>query len=109
MKIALAQLNFHVGNFELNGKKIISTIEDAKRKKVDLVVFPELSVCGYPPRDFLEFSDFIQRCKQTVDDIVQHTAGIAVIVGAPSVNPLEAGKNLFNSAYFIAGKKVVGV
>jgi NAD+ synthase (glutamine-hydrolysing) len=109
MKITLAQLNFHVGNFELNGKKIISTIEDAKSKGVDLVVFPELSVCGYPPRDFLEFSDFIERCNRAVENIVQHTDGIAAIVGAPSVNPLEAGKNLFNSAYFIYDKKVTFV
>jgi NAD+ synthase (glutamine-hydrolysing) len=107
MKITLAQLNFHVGNFELNCQKIINTIEEAKRNQVDLVVFPELSVCGYPPRDFLEFFDFIQRCHQAIEDIVQHTEGIAVIVGAPSVNPGIAGKNLFNSAYFISDKKVV--
>ncbi len=109
MKITLAQLNFHVGNFELNCQKIINTIEEAKRNPVDLVVFPELAVCGYPPRDFLEFSDFIQRCHQAIEDIVQHTEGIAAIVGAPSVNPGIAGKNLFNSAYFISDKKVVFV
>ncbi len=109
MKISLAQLNFHVGNFELNCKKIISTIEEAKTNQTDLVVFPELSVCGYPPRDFLEFSDFIERCKQAIEEIVSHTEGIGVIVGSPSVNPSVAGKNLFNTAYFICDKKVVFV
>jgi NAD+ synthase (glutamine-hydrolysing) len=106
MKITLAQLNFHIGNFELNGQKIISTIEEAKKHQVDLVIFPEFSVCGYPPRDFLEFSDFIQRCNKAIGDIVQHTGGIATIVGAPSVNPGIAGKDLFNTAYFIYNKKV---
>jgi len=106
MKITLAQLNFHIGNFELNCKKIISTIEEAKQQQVDLVIFPELSVCGYPPRDFLEFSDFIERCQQAIAEIVQHTEDIAAIVGSPSVNPGLAGKNLFNSAYFIHNKKV---
>jgi NAD+ synthase (glutamine-hydrolysing) len=109
MKITLAQLNFHIGNFELNCKKIISTIEEAKNHQVDLVVFPELAVCGYPPRDFLEFSDFIERCNKAINEIVQHTGGIGVIVGSPSVNPDIAGKNLFNSAYFIYDKKVVFV
>ena len=55
MKIALAQQNYHIGNFESNTQKIISGIEEAKRQGADLVVFSELCVCGYPPRDFLEF------------------------------------------------------
>ncbi len=109
MKITLAQLNFHVGNFESNGQKIINTIAEAKAQQSDLVVFPELAVCGYPPRDFLEFSDFIQRCQQTIDTIVAHSDGIGVIVGSPSVNPDEAGKDLFNSAYFIYNKQVIFV
>lgn len=62
MKIAVAQQNYHIGNFELNRKKIITAIEQAKHQNVDLVVFSELSVGGYPPRDFLEFSDFIDKC-----------------------------------------------
>jgi len=58
MKIALAQQNYHIGNFEENVKKIIQGIEWAKKQKADLVVFSELCICGYPPRDFLEFNDF---------------------------------------------------
>ena len=56
--IAIAQINVHVGNFEVNTQKIITYIEKAKREGAKLVVFPELAVCGYPPRDFLEFDFF---------------------------------------------------
>ena len=58
MKIVLAQQNYHIGNFELNTEKIISGIQEAISMGADLVVFSELCVCGYPPRDFLEFEDF---------------------------------------------------
>ena len=58
MKIFLAQQNYHIGNFEENGNKIIDGIRRAKKAGADLVVFSELCVCGYPPRDFLEFQDF---------------------------------------------------
>ncbi len=109
MKIALAQLNFHIGNFELNRDKIIAAIHEAKEQRADLIVFPELAVCGYPPRDFLEFSDFIERCKKTIAEICAVTHGIAVIVGAPSENTNAAGKNLFNTAYFIENGQVTFV
>ena len=59
MKIFLAQQNYHIGNFEDNATKIIDGINKAKQVGADLVMFSELSVCGYPPRDFLEFNDFI--------------------------------------------------
>ena len=59
MKIALVQQNYHIGNFEYNREKIIQGIARAKEEGADLVVFSELSVCGYPPRDFLEFDDFL--------------------------------------------------
>ena len=62
MKIALVQQNYHIGNFEYNREKIIQGIRQAKEGGADLVVFSELSVCGYPPRDFLEFKDFLSRC-----------------------------------------------
>jgi NAD+ synthase (glutamine-hydrolysing) len=62
MKIALAQLNYHIGNFESNTNKIITSIREAKQNGADLVVFAELCVCGYPARDFLEFNEFISLC-----------------------------------------------
>ncbi len=101
MRIALAQLNFHVGNFEFNSQKIISAIELAKLQNVDLIVFGELSVCGYPPLDLLEYDDFITKCEIAINDIAKHCIAIAAIVGAPTVNPVLDGKNLFNSAYFL--------
>ena len=61
MKIFLAQQNYHIGNFEANTAKIIDAIRQAKADGGDLIVFCELAVCGYPPRDFLEFQDFINK------------------------------------------------
>ena len=106
MKITLAQLNYHTGNFELNTQKILDAINKAKLENTDLVVFSELSVCGYPPRDFLEFNDFINLCTESVQLIAKQCVGIAAIVGAPTVNPKVEGKDLYNSAYFLADGKV---
>lgn len=109
MKIALAQLNYHIGNFEANREKIISNIQSAKDKGADLVVFAELAVCGYPPRDFLEFDDFISLCESTAQDIAKHCTGIACIIGLPIRNDVLQGKDLFNAAYFIEDGKVKAI
>lgn len=106
MKIALAQLNYHIGNFEKNTAHIIENISLAKAKGADIVVFAELAICGYPPRDFLEFSDFILECDKAADEIAKHCEDIACIVGLPIKNPQIEGKDLYNAAYFIADKKV---
>ncbi|PSK94052.1 NAD+ synthase [Taibaiella chishuiensis] len=106
MKIFLAQQNYHIGNFEANTRKIIDAIRAAKEQGGDLVVFSELAVCGYPPRDFLEFEDFVDSCLQAVDEISREANGIAVLVGAPSRNPQVEGKDLFNSAYFLAEGRI---
>jgi NAD+ synthase (glutamine-hydrolysing) len=106
MKIAWAQLNFHIGNFEANTDKIIRQIQQAKVENVDLVVFPELSLCGYPPLDFLESNHFIEECIKSIALIAIHCDGIAAIVGAPAINESDTGKRLFNAAYFIANKRV---
>ncbi|WP_430816658.1 NAD+ synthase [Carboxylicivirga sp. RSCT41] len=101
MKIVLAQLNYHIGNFEANADKMINSIEAAKKEAADLVVFSELSVCGYPPYDFLERKEFIQSCIDTIDRIAKHCVGISAIVGGPEINPEPQGKNLFNTAYVL--------
>ncbi|MEO7265140.1 MAG: NAD+ synthase [Ferruginibacter sp.] len=106
MKIFLAQQHYHIGNFESNTKKIIDAIATAKDKGGDLIVFPELSVCGYPPRDFLYFNDFINKCYTAIEQIQQHADGIAIIVGGPQRNPVIEGKDLFNAAWFLEDKKV---
>jgi NAD+ synthase (glutamine-hydrolysing) len=102
MRIALAQLNYHIGDFEDNIAKIISFIHKAKNMPADVVVFSELAVCGYPPRDFLEFNDFISKCQDGILTIARECHDIGVIIGSPSVNPASKGKPLFNSAYFLA-------
>lgn len=109
MKIALAQQNYHIGNFLSNTEKIITAINTARQQGVDIVVFSELSVCGYPPRDFLEFDDFINQCYAAIETIKEATEGIAVIIGAPERNPQPHGKDLFNAAWFLYNKEVVGI
>src|SRR6185503_12268392 len=109
MKIALAQQNYHIGNFEDNTRKIIDGINWAKQQGADLVVFSELCVCGYPPRDFLEFEDFLNRSYRAIDTIKAHADGIAVLVGAPDKNPAREGKDLFNAVYFLSEKQVKAV
>ena len=106
MKIFLAQQNYHIGNFESNTRKIIDAISHAKKQGADIIVFSELSVCGYPPRDFLYFNDFIDKCYQAIDEIKMHADGIAVLIGAPHRNTETSGKDLFNAAYFLAGKEI---
>jgi len=106
MKIFLAQQNYHIGNFESNTKKIIDAIEKAKEQQGDIIVFSELSICGYPPRDFLYFKDFIDKCYNAIEEIKAHTSGIAVLLGAPHRNTVIEGKDLFNAAYFIADKEI---
>lgn len=109
MKITLAQQNYRIGDFEGNTSKIKKAIETARQEGSDLIVFSELCVCGYPPRDFLEFHDFIEQCQASVQTIADASVGIAVIVGAPQVNPNKAGKDLFNAAYFIADGRIQSV
>lgn len=109
MKIYLAQQNYHIGNFEKNVNKIIDAINVAKSHDADLIVFSEMSICGYPARDFLDFNDFVDKCYKAIDKIKQHADTIAVIVGAPDRNPEREGKDLFNAAFFLYEKEVKGI
>jgi NAD+ synthase (glutamine-hydrolysing) len=109
MKIALAQQNYHIGNFTANTQKIISAVNQAKSQGADLVVFSELSICGYPPRDFLEFDDFINQCYAAIEMVKEHATTIGVIVGCPQRNPAREGKDLFNAAWFLYDGKVHAV
>jgi NAD+ synthase (glutamine-hydrolysing) len=106
MKIFLAQQNYHIGNFEENTRKIISAIDEGKAAGAELIVFSELAVCGYPPRDFLEFSDFIDKCYHAIDVIRKHADTVGVIVGSPARNPKPEGKDLFNAAWFLYENEV---
>ena len=108
MKIALAQQNYHIGNFEDNTRKIIDGINKAKEQSADLVVFSELCVCGYAPGDFLEFPDFINKCYEAVDRIKEHADTIGVLVGSPARNKEKDGKDLFNAVFLLHEKEIKG-
>jgi len=101
MKVALVQLNYHIGDFKVNTRKIISAISQARDSGAVLAVFAELAITGYPPRDFLEFDDFIRQSEESVMEIATACQGIAAIIGAPTRNYSGKGKPLFNSALFI--------
>ena len=107
MKICIAQQNYHIGNFEQNTEKILGAIETAKNQGADLILFSEMSVCGYPARDFVEFEDFINKCYQSIDVIKQAADTIGVLIGSPARNPNKKGKDLYNAAFFLYEQKVV--
>lgn len=107
MKVAIIQQNYHIGNFDFNTQKMENAILRAQADGAKLVVFAELSVCGYPPLDFLEYASFIEKCTQAVNQLAKLSSNeLAIIVGAPSINPKVEGKNLYNSAYFLADGKI---
>lgn len=107
MRIALAQLNFIIGNFEYNFNKIADAIERAQKENADLVVFSELSVCGYPPHDLLEHKFFIEKSIEWTEKIATLcTNNIAAIIGGPSINTNSQGKILYNTAFFLANGKI---
>lgn len=107
MRIAIAQLNYHIGHFEGNLAKIKAAITSAIHEKADLICFGELAVCGYPPRDFLEFDDFIRLCESAIQDLLPLSQQIAIVVGTPVRNPVIEGKDLFNAALLLANGKIM--
>jgi len=106
MKISIAQLNYHIGNFEGNFEKIKTAVLKAQQENADIVCFGELATCGYPPRDFLEFDDFIGLSEKMIDKLRVLAKDIAIVLGAPTRNPVPEGKDLYNSVYFLADQEV---
>ncbi len=102
MTIALAQLNYHIGNFDHNTARIISVIQGAKANGADLVVFAELAISGYPAKDLLRSPAFLDSCEASVAEIAAHCVGIACIIGTPVRNTTGKGKPLHNAGLFIA-------
>jgi NAD+ synthase (glutamine-hydrolysing) len=98
VKIALGQINPTVGDFSGNAAKIIQFALQARSAGAGLILFPELSVCGYPPRDLVESPSFVARCGATVERIAAQTQGIAVICGAVTPAHADSGKKVMNSA-----------
>ena len=103
IKIDLAQLNFTVADIKTNTAKIIAAIAEAKQQQADVVVFPELSVTGYPPEDLLLRPDFIRQAQAAVDEIKLHTQGIVAVIGSPQ----QHGKRLYNSALALSNGQVM--
>lgn len=106
MKIAVAQLNYHIGNFEGNLTSMRSCVAKARSQGADLICFSELSTCGYPPVDFLEFRDFIHRSMSVVNELAGDSHDIGIALGSPTVNPDLEGKDLHNSVFFLFEGKV---
>ncbi|MGA2858369.1 MAG: NAD+ synthase [Candidatus Sulfotelmatobacter sp.] len=109
MKIALGQINPTVGDFSGNAAKIIDFSRRARAAEAGLVVFPELSVCGYPPRDLVERPSFVARNQETVERIAAETRGIAVICGLVTPARSDTGKSVMNSAAWLLEGKVAFV
>lgn len=105
----MAQLNYHIGNFEGNLALMKRAIDQARNEGADLICFGELATCGYPPRDFLEFRDFIQKSMGVIQELCEYSQDIGIIVGAPSINPEIEGKDLFNSAFFLYNKELIHI
>jgi NAD+ synthase (glutamine-hydrolysing) len=107
MRITIAQLNYHIGNFSRNKELICNAIKKAKAEKSDLIIFSELCISGYPPLDLLDRIDFIEKCNIAVMEIAEKCNGIVAIVGSPTLNNHTEGKKLFNSALVLSEGKVI--
>ena len=107
MKICLAQINPTVGAFQQNVRKICKYIGIAKKKGAELVIFPEMSIVGYPPKDLLEISGFVENNLMALDEITRKVTGISAIVGFVDKNSSRRGKQFYNAAAHIHDKKII--
>jgi NAD+ synthase (glutamine-hydrolysing) len=103
MKIGLAQYDFTVGDFEGNLKRIIAIYEKATAEKLDMLVFPELTLCGYTPEDLLLREDFLARCEKALQDLLPSIGEIAVVIGLPR----KVDHQLLNAALVLQNQKIV--
>ncbi|HZP23341.1 MAG TPA: NAD+ synthase [Terriglobales bacterium] len=109
MRIALGQINTTVGDFAGNSAKIVDYAQRARRNGAELVLFPELSICGYPPRDLVERPWFVQRNWETAQAIARQTTGIAVICGLVTPAHAATGKSVMNSAVLLRDGEIAFV
>ena len=108
MRVFVAQLNPKIGDLDGNTKKILATIEKAKVSRADIVLFPELTICGYPPEDLVFHSSFIDSVEQHLEQIIKASNEICVIVGLPRRNLSKGEKPLLNSAAVINNGQLLG-
>ncbi|HKY62609.1 MAG TPA: NAD+ synthase [bacterium] len=109
MKVALAQINTTVGDFEGNLKKVLEGMRRAKAKGADLAVFPELTLCGYPPKDLLDRPDFIEANFRALRDATRQVNEVAAILGFVDHRDSPRGKSLANAAALISRRRILGV
>lgn len=105
LRISLAQINPTVGDFEQNANKIIKAIEEAKKAKADIITFPELAICGYPPEDLLLKQNFLRDNRTSLEKITKYTEGISVIVGFADIFDCK----VYNAAALISNKRLIDV
>ncbi|HET6440242.1 MAG TPA: NAD+ synthase [Anaeromyxobacter sp.] len=111
-RIALAQVNPTVGDFIGNAEKVRRTSARAREKGATLVVFPELCLCGYPPRDFLDLPEFVERCRRSLAELAQPaewSRGISVVLGFPEAPPGAPPPGLYNAAALLVGGRLAAV
>jgi len=106
VKIALGQINPTVGDFSGNAAKMIEFSRRAQAEGAGLILFPELSVCGYPPRDLVERPSFVARNRESAEQIAAATRGISVICGLVTPAESETGKSVMNSAALLQDGKI---
>ena len=104
LRAAIAQINTTVGDLRGNTAKIIEYIDRARAEGADLVSFPELTITGYPPEDLLYKHNLIRDNRECLDQVIEHSAGIAVVVGF-----VDWDEGLFNAAAVIQDRRLLGV
>lgn len=107
MKVALAQINPKVGDLVGNTDKIISYIKKAKEKEADLIIFPELAITGYPPRDLLDFDIFVEDNLAQLERIKEFSYDIGIICGYVDINAEPYGRKYYNAAAFMYDGEIV--
>lgn len=108
MRILVSQINPTIGAFKKNRDKILEFLAFAQKQKAEIVVFPEMSLCGYPPEDLLLHTSFIEEMERSLEQIIPATSGLFVIIGLVRKNPHKQEKPLFNSAALIENGKLLG-
>jgi NAD+ synthase (glutamine-hydrolysing) len=108
MKILSAQLNPIIGDILGNKKKVLEALDAGRKQGVDIVTFPEMTLCGYAPEDLVLHTSFIEEMENALDEIVKNSSGISVIVGLVRKNPARDEKSLLNSAAVISDGKLLG-
>ncbi|MBC8284158.1 MAG: NAD+ synthase, partial [Nitrospinae bacterium] len=104
LRIALAQMNSRVGDFNFNANKIKDQLKQARKMGADVVLFPELAITGYPPEDLLLKESFLKQSQKTLEKITPHSKGLTAIIGFAE----KKGKGIFNSAALLGDGKHIG-